>query len=124
MFRARLTRPCKFVDLRVSVNRYQDAKSMNWYYAVNGYHAWIKGIVKIEQGKNGERKYRLDYEYKMADRYNWDTGKTIELTAFKKRIRIMGQRLYIDDKTMGEFHRQGLAKEFDVYGSFKGSIEW
>ena len=30
----------------------------------------------------------------------------------------------ITDAFMGEFHRQGLAKEYDCYGSFKRSFSW
>jgi hypothetical protein len=30
----------------------------------------------------------------------------------------------VTDAFMGEFHRQGLAKEFDCYGSFKRHFSW
>ncbi len=88
-------------------------ENWNWYYAVGGYSAWIKGIAKIVQDKSGKRKYRLDYEYKVADRYNWDIGKDVE---------IFGVR--ITDNFMGEFHRQGIAKEFNMNGFISSSIEW
>jgi len=88
-------------------------QNWNWFYAVGGYSAWIKGVAKVEQDASGRRKYRLDYEYKVADSYNWDIGK---------RVEIFG--LTITDKFMGEFHRQGLAREFDMEGSIKAAIEW
>ena len=88
-------------------------KNWNWFYAVGGYGAWIKGVAKVELDKSGKRKYRLDYEYKVADRYNWDIGKQVELFG-----------VTITDKFMGEFHRQGMAKEFDMEGSIKATIEW
>lgn len=88
-------------------------QNWNWYYAVGGYSAWIKGVAKVEQDKTGKRKYRLDFEYKVADRYNWDTGKQVEIFD-----------ITITDQFMGEFHRQGIAKEFDMRGAIKSSIEW
>jgi len=88
-------------------------KNWNWFYAVGGYSAWIKGVAKVELDKSGKRKYRLDYEYKVADRYNWDIGKKVEIFG-----------VTITDKFMGEFHLQGLAKEFDMEGSIKAAIEW
>jgi hypothetical protein len=89
------------------------SQNWNWFYAVGGYSAWIKGVAKVELDKSGKRKYRLDYEYKVADRYNWDIGKQVEIFG-----------VTITDKFMGEFHRQGLAKEFDMEGSIKAAIEW
>lgn len=87
--------------------------SWNWYYAVGGYSAWVKGIAKVESDSSGKRKFRLDYEYKVADRYNWDNGKKVNIFGIK-----------IEDSFMGEFHRQGMAREFNMVGSIKASIEW
>jgi hypothetical protein len=89
------------------------AKNWNWFYAVGGYSAWIKGVAKVEQDASGRRKYRLDYKYKVADRYNWDNGKQVEIFG-----------VIITDQFMGEFHRQGLAREFNMEGSIKAVIEW
>lgn len=88
-------------------------ENWNWYYAVGGYSAWITGIGKVESDSSGKRKYRLDYEYKVADRYNWDNGKYVTIFGIK-----------IEDAFMGEFHRQGMAREFKMLGSIKASIEW
>jgi hypothetical protein len=88
-------------------------ENWNWYYAVGGYSAWIKGVAKVALDTNGRRKYSLDYEYKVADRYNWDEEKKVE---------IFGEEF--TDEFMGEFHRQGLAREFNMHGSIKASIEW
>jgi hypothetical protein len=35
-------------------------QNWNWFYAVGGYSAWIKGVAKAEKDKSGKRKYRLD----------------------------------------------------------------
>ena len=70
------------------------------------------GVAKVEPDKSGKRRYGLDYEYKAADRYNWDMGKPVEIFG-----------VTITDKFMGEVHRRGLAKEFDMVGSIKAAID-
>lgn len=97
----------------VTIGYNDKSLNWNWFYAVGGYSAWIKGDAKVEKDKNGNHKYRLDYEYKVADRYNWDLNKKIDIFG-----------ITITDKLMGEFHRMGLAKEFNMYGSIKTAIVW
>lgn len=87
--------------------------SKNWFYAVGGYSAWGKGEATVTRAANGKRHYRLEFEYKFRDRYNWDKGKA---------VRIAGVR--ITDNFMGELHRQGLAKEFNMYGSWHHVVTW
>jgi hypothetical protein len=58
-------------------------------------------------------EYELDFEYKFFDRYNRDAGKSITFAG-----------ITVTDKFMGEFHRQGLAQEFDCRGSFKRHFTW
>lgn len=84
------------------------AESWNWYYAVGGYSAWGKGKASV---CNDE--YTLLFEYKFYDRYNWDKGKSVT---------ILG--ITVTDAFMGEFHRQGLAREFDMRASVKRTIKW
>jgi hypothetical protein len=55
----------------------------------------------------------LDFEYRFYYRYNWDKGKSITFAGIK-----------VTDQFMGEFHRQGLAQEFDCIGSFKRHFSW
>jgi hypothetical protein len=59
------------------------------------------------------RLYEVDFEYRFFDRYNWDKGKSVTLAG-----------ITITDQFMGEFHRQGLAKEFNCFGSFKRRFTW
>ena len=61
----------------------------------------------------GGRFDRNTHEYKFYDRYNWDMGK---------KVTILG--VTVTDQFMGEFHRQGLAKEFDMRGSVKKTVTW
>ena len=39
-----------------------------------------------------------------------------------KSVTIQG--ITVTDAFMGEFHRQGLAREYDCHGSFKRSFSW
>jgi hypothetical protein len=57
--------------------------------------------------------YELNFEYKFYDRYNWDAGKSVTFAG-----------ITVTDVFMGEFHRQGLAREFDCYGAFKRHLTW
>ncbi len=87
-------------------------ENKEWFYAVGGYQYWSKGIVHVKC-ENKKLKYTLEFEYKVFDRYNWDEGKGITF-AF----------IPIEDAKMGEFHKVGIAKEFDMLGSQKASYEW
>lgn len=47
------------------------------------------------------------------DRYNWDGGKKVNLFGIE-----------VTDHFMGEFHRQGLAQEFDRVGVVRRRLTW
>jgi hypothetical protein len=70
------------------------------------------GGATISNEKIG-RHYEVDFEYCVYDRYNWDGGKSVT---------IMGTT--ITDDFMGEFHWQGLAREYDCYGSARRQLIW
>ena len=84
----------------------------NWYYALGGYRAWGRGSAVVEE-RGGQRRCYLDFEFKLRDRYNWDTGKHVHIGDYK-----------VTDEFMGEFHRQGLGREFDCVGSFTRKLAW
>jgi peptidoglycan hydrolase-like protein with peptidoglycan-binding domain len=89
-----------------------DTESKNWYYAVAGYVSWGKGIATVSE-VSGRREYVLDFEYKVYDRYNWDHGKSAEVFG-----------ITIRDDMVGDWHRQGLAQEYDLFGSLKRRLTW
>jgi hypothetical protein len=45
--------------------------------------------------------------------FDWDAGKSVTFAG-----------ITVTDVFMGEFHRQGIAKEFDCFGSFKRRFTW
>jgi hypothetical protein len=55
----------------------------------------------------------LDFEYHVYDRYNWDNGKWVKIAG-----------VTITDHFMGEFHREGLAQEFDQVGTLRRRFRW
>jgi hypothetical protein len=88
------------------------AESPDWYYATAGYHTWGKGTCVVTE-ESSAYNYALDFEYKFFDRYNWDGDKKVTLFG-----------VTINDETLQEFHRQGLAREFDCRGSSQRSVSW
>jgi len=88
------------------------AENRNWFFAIGGYTKWGNGTAVVKQ-VSGKLEYELEFEYKFFDRYNWDAGKSVTFAG-----------ITVTDRFMGEFHRQGLAKEFDCYGSFKRRLTW
>ena len=54
----------------------------------------------------GRPTVTVDYKTHVFDRYNWDTGKSVEI----------GGRT-ITDQQMGELHTAGVAQEYNIRGS-------
>ena len=96
-----------------AVNGYNGkGESPNWFFAVGGYSVWTKGKATIV-GTGPGHECKLELEYKFYDRYNWDGGKHVYIAGIE-----------ITDEAMGEFHRQGIAKEYDEVGSFRRTLTW
>jgi hypothetical protein len=96
-----------------AVNGYNgQGESKNWFFAVGGYSVWTKGKATIA-GAGPGHDCRLELEYKFYDRYNWDGGKSVTIAG-----------IVISDEAMGEFHREGMAREYDEVGSFRRSLQW
>lgn len=89
------------------------SENWNWFFAVGGYSVWGKGTARVTAAANGQKSYELDFEYKFFDRYNWDGGKSVDIFG-----------VTITDEFMGRFHREGLAKEFNMYGSITRNYKW
>ena len=87
-------------------------ESRDWFFAIGGYSSWGKGLATVTSGPDGN-EYELEFEYKFADKYNWDGGKSVTLAG-----------ITITDEFMAEFHRQGLAQEFICVGSLKRTFSW
>lgn len=89
------------------------SENWNWFFAIGGYSAWGKGIANVTSDSMNRKSYTLEFEYKFFDRYNWDGGKKVEIFGIE-----------ITDEFMGRFHREGLAREFNMYGSYKKTVAW
>jgi hypothetical protein len=77
--------------------------------ALGRYKAWGKGTIYSES----DGTLTLRYEHHIADRYNWDKGKAFRINGVS-----------VTDEFMGEFHRQGLAREFDIHGFARKTFSW
>jgi hypothetical protein len=96
-----------------AVNGYNlQRESKNWFFAVGGYSVWTKGHATVT-GTGSGHDVKLDLEYKFYDRYNWDGGKFVTIAGIR-----------ISDETMGEFHREGMAHEYDEVGSLRRPLAW
>lgn len=84
-------------------------ETRNWFFAIGGYSVWGKGRATVDAAGN----YQLEYEYRFFDRYNWDGGKSVTI-----------QGITITDEWMGQFHREGVAHEFNCVGSVRRSLRW
>jgi hypothetical protein len=91
-----------------------NAESRNWSHAVGGYTVFGKGTVHIGEPVNRQRTSRLDFEFRFFDLYDWHEGNIA--------VTIAG--VEITDDLMGRFHRQGLAREFEMTGSERRVETW
>ena len=99
---------------RRAVNGYNRQKeSRNWYFAIGGYSVWSKGTATVTANAAGQRYYQLRLEYKFFDRYNWDGGKSVTLW-----------HVTVTDEFMARMHREGLAREYNCYGSLTRQLAW
>jgi peptidoglycan hydrolase-like protein with peptidoglycan-binding domain len=87
-------------------------ETVDWFFAIGGYSYWGKGTAAITQVGN-DKQYDVEFVFKFFDRYNWDGGKSVEIHG-----------ITITDEFMGEFHREGLAREYDCYGEIKRKLSW
>jgi hypothetical protein len=87
--------------------------SKDWFYAVGAYQAWGKAKVSVPPANNKPRLYWMDFEYCFFDQYNWNGDGSVTLCGKT-----------VSDKDMGLFHKMGIAKEYEMRGSFHVSVEW
>lgn len=111
-------------------------ENKNWFFAVASYTSWGRGTAVVKS-LGGKRRYQMDFEYNFLDNYNWDKGKKVNIPIpgysklpqmlkdqIEKIPNVTGGRLKITDKFMGDFHRMGLAKEFQMIGKVKLYESW
>lgn len=87
-------------------------ENRNWFLAVGGYTRWGKGRLVVTDAPDG-RRYDLLFDYRFYDRYNWDGGKSTHIMNWD-----------FSDEFLGEFNREGLAKEYDYYGAARRRLQW
>jgi hypothetical protein len=99
--------------------RFFETEDRDLFFAIGGYSYWGMGDVVV--AATGDRastlEARLDFRFHFYDRYNWDRGKKVDLRQGRLGITV-------DDTFMQRFHKQCQAREYDLRGEVRGSIQW
>src|SRR5690349_6061103 len=103
---------CHITSRKTQGGKNLPQENRNWYLAIGEYVFWGSGDVEVGDA-NGRRTYVMDFVYHFHDRYNWDGGKAVHLFG-----------LTVTDQFMGEFHRQGLGREFSCWGNITRRFQW
>lgn len=98
------------------------------FFAIGGYQYWGKGRFSFTEEQGGDKYnfydsrnhkqyqraryfYTLNFNFIFFDRYNWNKGQRADFYT-------------PSDDTMGQYHKPGLAREYNIWGSFRLLIEW
>lgn len=115
-----------------SSSDFADENNSNLFYAMGGYQYWGKGSVKITvigEGKKmhspaksnnpirPRRRYDLNFSFKLFDRYNWNIEK-------KNAGVVIGGFWSLSDISMGQLHKECLAREYNVWGVLEQRVIW
>lgn len=93
------------------------ADSRNWFFAVGSFTTWGSGTAQVGL-PSGRARFAMDWQCHFFDRYNWDGGKSVS-------IPLPGYgTVRVTDAFMGEFHRMGLAHEFNMVGTIRERLYW
>ena len=90
-------------------NHYADQKNKgDWYWAMGGFYYRYTALIETTppQTPNGETNVKMTTQIHVFDRYNWDNPKDVNIGGVK-----------IEDNTLAELHKVGLAKEYNINGS-------
>jgi hypothetical protein len=103
----------QFTTARTFFGAVPREESLNWYLAVGGFQAWSSNTLIVITDAEGRLRSRVISRLYLADRYNWDKGAVFNVGG-----------MTITGESMGEYHRMGLAKEYDIRGYFMKEISW
>lgn len=87
------------------------AQSLDWYYSLGGFSYSVTGVV--EKSGSELAGTTLKYLVHIFDRYNWDSGKAVDIGPFR-----------FEDKELGNLHLKGLAREYVVRGKILEFVYW
>jgi len=99
---------------------FKQQKDTNLFFAIGGFSYWGNGKVSVRErndaqktGQEVARSYTLTFSFHLYDRYNWDTGKQVQIGG-----------ITVTDAFMQEFHKQCYAREFNIKGEFTQTVSW
>lgn len=88
-------------------SRIRREDNLNWYLAIGSFQYYITGQVDPSGCAGSCRRVTVYFHF--HDRYDWDAGPVVNLQTPAGVVRV-------DQRHIGEFHRQGLAREFTSIG--------
>ncbi len=98
--------PLSFVSQILEQRRFSNDE--NWMRASGTFSGWSNATIT----KNGDQ-YSMDFDLHYFDPYNWNTGQSFPSFGVD-----------VKDSSMALFHRQGLAKDYNLVGSLPLTITW
>ena len=104
----------EFTSREALPGRVERAQSLNWYLAVADFSYYVTG--RVERDACGHGCARAEIIFHVWDRYDWDPGPIV-------RIHTPAGPVDVDQDHVGEFHRQGIAKEFTSLGFKRFNFE-
>lgn len=104
----------EFTSQFALASRVERAQSLNWYLAVADFSYYVTG--RVDHDACGRGCARAEIFFHIWDRYDWDPGPVVRLNTPVGAIDV-------DQVHVGEFHRQGIAKEFTSLGLKRFKIE-
>lgn len=79
----------------------------NWFYGLGGFsYSYTARATATPSPGGGPPTITIEYRLHVFDRYNWDKGKSVSIGG-----------VTIDDDVLGDLHRRGLAREYEVRGT-------
>lgn len=113
-------------------NDFAKENNSNLFYAIGGYQYWGKGSVEITVIRQGGPtynssmgnyyasplcRYDLNFVFILFDRYNWNIDQ-------KDAGVRLGGLIPITDVSMGQLHKECLAREYNLWGIIKQRVTW
>jgi len=120
------------ISSEISSNDFINENNSNLFYAIGGYQYWGKGSVEItvigevkkmhSPAMNNKpdrlrRRYDLNFSFTLFDRYNWNIEK-------KNAGVDIGGVWSITDISMGQLHKECLAREYNIWGVLEQRVVW
>ncbi len=104
-----------FVSESANTVKIRESENPDWFKAIADYHAWVHGVAL-----KSDSRTEVQWNYCVWDPYDWDPGPALFLTPIEAPF----LTIKISQTFMGEFHRQGIGREFLAEGCLQETLVW